>query len=215
MSPVDFKKSDKILYHPSRDPILLEVPALTFITVEGKGNPNDSPSYQEAVELLYALAYAIKMNKKGDAVPPGYYDFVVPPLEGLWRLEGDPYEGSVIHRKEDFSWQMLLRQPEFVNQAVFETAQKAVRKKKPGLDLSRASLLTFTEGACAQILHLGSYDEEAGTLATLVAFIEDQGFRTQMSGLRQHHEIYLSDPRKTAPEKLKTLLRHPIVRKNG
>lgn len=214
MSPLDFKKIDKALYLPKKEPVLLEVPEMTFMAVEGKGNPNDSPSYQEAVELLYALTYAIKMSKKGDWVPLGYFDFVVPPLEGLWRLEGLPFEGSVIHRKEDFSWQMLLRQPEFVTQEVFEAAKEVVRKKKPGLDLSRPHLVTFTEGACAQILHLGSYDEEPATIDLLEAFIESNDYRTEMSGMRQHHEIYLSDPRKTALEKLKTLLRHPIVRRS-
>jgi hypothetical protein len=136
---------------------------------------------------------------------------VVPPLEGLWWFEGKPFDGSVIGRKEEFNWVMMIRQPEFVTTEVFENAKVTLLKKKPKLNTSIARLEDFTEGLCAQIMHIGSYDEEPSTVAVLEEFIEKNGYRTEMTGLRQHHEIYLGDPRKIAPEKLKTVIRHPIV----
>lgn len=154
------------------------------------------------------------MSKKGETQPEGYYDYVVPPLEGLWAVDEDkPFTGSVAGRKDEFRWVMMLRQPEFVTQEVFEKAKEILAKKKPELDTTIARLEDYTEGLCAQVLHIGAYDDEPPTVAALEKFIEANGYKTVMSGMRQHHEIYLSDPRKTAPEKLKTVIRHPIVLK--
>jgi len=212
MAAFDFKKEYRELYLPTGQPQIVDVPEMRFIMVEGKGNPNTSESYKEAVEILYGLSYSIKMSKKGDKVPEGYFDYVVPPLEGLWWFENNYFDGNVIGRKDEFVWIMMIRQPEFVTQEVFETAKEVLARKKPELNLSRARLQDFKEGLCAQVMHIGSYDDEGPTVAALEEFIESQGYRTVMSGMRQHHEIYISDPRKTAPEKLKTVIRHPIVR---
>lgn len=184
------------------------MPIMRFIMVNGKGDPNTSASYKAAVEVLYGLSYTIKMSK---TKPEGYFDYVVPPLEGLWWFAEKPFDGSVVGRKDEFSWVMMIRQPEFVTPAVFDTAKVVLAKKKPELDPSIARLEDFQEGLCAQIMHIGSYDDEPPTIAKLDEFIKTKGYRTEMSGLRQHHEIYLGDPRKTAPEKLKTVIRHPIV----
>lgn len=213
MAVFDYKKEYKDLYLPKNKPGIIDVPEMRFIMVDGKGDPNTSASYKEAVEVLYGLSYAIKMSKMGSTQPLGYFDYVVPPLEGLWWFENNFFDGSVIGRKDEFCWVTMIRQPEFVTPEVFETAKASLSKKKPGLDTSIARLEDFTEGLCAQVMHLGSYDDEPPTVAALEEFIESQGYRTVMSGLRQHHEIYLSDPRKTAPEKLKTVIRHPIVRR--
>ncbi len=212
MPVFDFKKEYKELYLPRTKPSIIDVPTMRFIMVDGKGDPNTSQSYKDAVELLYGLSYSIKMSLKKGTHPEGYFDYVVPPLEGLWWFEGDYFDGTVIGRKDEFNWTMMIRQPEFVTFEVFETAKAVLSKKKPELDTSIARLEDFTEGLCAQVMHIGSYDDEAPTVAALEAFIKSQGYRTEMSGMRQHHEIYISDPRKTASEKLKTVIRHPIVR---
>jgi hypothetical protein len=213
MAAFDFKKEYKDLYSPKNKPSIIDVPTMRFIMVNGKGDPNTSVLYQKAVEVLYGLSYSIKMSKKGSTQPAGYFDYVVPPLEGLWWFDNDFFDGSVIGRKNEFSWVVMIRQPEFVTSEVFETAKASLAKKKPKIDTSIARLEDFTEGLCAQIMHIGSYDDEPPTIAALEEFIELQGYKTEMSGLRQHHEIYLNDPRKTAPEKLKTVIRHPIVRR--
>ena len=213
MAAFDFKKEYKELYLPKKKPVIVDVPKMRFIMVNGKGDPNTSAFYKEAVEVLYGLSYTIKMSKKGSEQPAGYFDYVVPPLEGLWWFEDNFFDGNVIGRKDEFCWVMMIRQPEFVTPEVFETAKLKLSKKKPGIDTSIARLEDFTEGLCAQVLHIGPYDDEAPTVAALEDFIELQGYRTEMSGMRQHHEIYLSDPRRSAPEKLKTVIRHPIVRR--
>lgn len=213
MATFDFKKAYKDLYLPKVKPSIVDLPPMRFIMINGKGNPNTSAFYQEAVEVLYGLSYTIKMSIMGSAKPAGYFDYVVPPLEGLWWFEDNTFDGSVMGRKDEFSWVIMIRQPEFVTPEVFETAKTSLAKKKPGLDTSIARLEDFTEGLCAQVMHIGPYDDEGPTVAALEEFIASQGYRTEMSGLRQHHEIYLSDPRKTAPEKLKTVIRHPIVKR--
>lgn len=205
----DFKKNEKKLYQPGPEPVIIDVGPMRFLTIRGEGDPNTSASYQSAVEALYGLAYTIKMSKKGDVQPPGYFDFVVPPLEGLWSLAGQPFDGSVIGRKADFQWTMMLRMPDFVNEEALNTAKAYFQKKKP-LDLSGVQLIDFHEGLCAQVLHIGPYDDEPATVARLDAIIRAKGYETAMAGLRQHHEIYLSDPRKTESETLKTVIRHPI-----
>lgn len=212
MPAFDFKKEYKELYLPKSKPSIIDVPAMRFIMVDGKGDPNTSASYKEAVEVLYSLSYSIKMSKMSGNQPKGFFDYVVPPLEGLWWFEDNVFEGSVIGRKDQFNWTMMIRQPEFVTPEVFETSKASLSKKKPELDTSIARLENFTEGLCAQIMHIGSYDDEPFTVAMLEEFIESQGYHTEMSGMRQHHEIYISDPRKTAANKLKTVIRHPIVK---
>ncbi len=209
MTAFDFKKKYKDLYLPKNKPGIVDVPAMHFIMADGKGDPNTSVFYKKAVEVLYGLSYSIKMSS---TKPAGYFDYVVPPLEGLWWFEANYFDGSVIGRKDEFSWVMMIRQPEFVTPEVFETAKTSIKKKKPEIDTSLVRLESFTEGLCAQVMHIGSYDAEPPTVAALEGFIEAQGYRTEMSGLRQHHEIYLNDPRKTEPNKLKTIIRHPIVR---
>ena len=211
MAAFDFKKEYKDLYLPGNQPGIMNVPTMRFMMVDGQGDPNTSASYKAAVEVLYGLSYAIKMSKLSGTQPDGYFDFVVPPLEGLWRFEGNSFDGSVMGRKNEFIWTMLIRQPEFVTQDVFETAKAALSKKKPEIDPSIARLEIFTEGLCAQIMHVGAYDDEQPTIAALEAYIGAQGYRTEMANLRQHHEIYLGDPRKTAPEHLRTVIRHPIT----
>lgn len=211
MAAFDYKKEYKDLYQPGNRPGIINVPTMRFIMVDGRGDPNISDLYKAAVEVLYGLSYAIKMSRMGGTQPDGYFDFVVPPLEGLWWFEGNSFDGSVIGRKDEFSWTMMIRQPEFVTQDVFKTAKAALSMKKPGIDPSIARLEHFTEGLCAQIMHVGTYDDEPPTIAILEAYIQAQGYQTEMAGLRQHHEIYLGDPRKTAPEHLRTVIRHPIT----
>lgn len=213
MAAYDFKREYKSLYNPKKTPDIIDVPEMKFIMVEGSGNPNTSSSYKEALEILYGLSYAIKMSKKNDTQPKGYFDFVVPPLEGLWWFDEDSFNGEVKSRKDEFNWIMMIRQPDFVTTEVFESIKKVLSKKKPELNVSRAILKEHKEGLCAQIMHIGPYDDEPATVAKLEKHIEAEGYKSLMSGLRQHHEIYLSDPRKTVPEKLKTIIRHPIVKK--
>ncbi|MDR0917434.1 MAG: GyrI-like domain-containing protein [Oscillospiraceae bacterium] len=201
--PIDFKKTQKELYQPKIAPSVIDVPTMTFIMIDGAGDPNTSEAYQNAVEILYGLSYAVKMSKTGGRQPEGYFDFVVPPLEGLW--SGDARD------KGGFAWTSMIRQPDFVTESVFEQARETLAKKKPRLDSRAARLERFTEGLCAQVLHLGSYDDEPATVATLDRFIAESAYRLDYSEGRRHHEIYLADPRKTTPEKLKTVLRHPIA----
>jgi len=214
--PVDYKKTEKNLYQPKTAPSIVDVPEMLFLMVDGKGDPNTSEAYKTAVEILYGLSYSIKMSKMGGGQPNGYFEYVVPPLEGLWGLEnGGAFKGSgaEVSDKSKFVWTSMIRQPEFVTAGVFETAKTALSKKKPELDLSIARLESFTEGLCAQIMHIGPFDDEPATVAALSKFIEENGYTEDMAGPRRHHEIYLSDPRKTAPEKLKTVIRHPVKKR--
>jgi hypothetical protein len=207
---VDFKKTQKVLYQPG--PVIVEVPKMVFLMVDGQGDPNTSPAYQTAIEVLYGLSYAIKMAKKSpEPLPEGYFDFVVPPLEGLW----DSFPGLDQQRldKSQFRWIAMIRQPDFVTPEVFEAAKHSVAKKKPGLDLYSVRRKTFGEGLCAQVLHTGPYDDEPATVPALDDFIAEAGYQLDYSSDRWHHEIYLNDPRKSAPEKLKTIIRHPIAPK--
>lgn len=210
MAIFDFKKEFKELYKGETKPTIVAVPPISFLLAEGYGDPNTSFLYKHHVEVLYGLSYTIKMSKMGDRQAPGYFDYVVPPLEGLWWFDEEHFSGEVTSRKEEFKWIMMLRQPDFVTEEVIEDAKTILAKKKPKLDLSIAKLNTITEGLCAQILHIGPYDTEAASIARLDDFIGASAYQTVMSGFRQHHEIYLSDPNRTAPDKLKTLIRHPI-----
>jgi hypothetical protein len=214
---LDFKKVYKDLYSPGTEPAEILVPAMTFVMTDGRGDPNaEGGAYQQAVELLYAIAYAIKMSPKRQQAPAGYYDYVVPPLEGLWWLE-DPKDFD-FSQKEKFCWTMMIRQPEFVTGEVFEKICDEVKKKKPALDTGKARLQIFEEGLCVQAMHIGPFATEDATLKKIETYIRNHGLANDISAVlpdgmvRRHHEIYLGDPRKTAPEKLKTVLRHPVRR---
>lgn len=207
----DFKKEYKDYYLPKPVPQIVTVPKANYIAVRGEGDPNEpGGSYQNAIGILYAIAYTVKMSKKGGCSIPGYYDFVVPPLEGFWRQEGST--GFDRTHKSDFHWISVLRMPEFVTEAVFRWAvEEAARKKKR--DCSAAKLLTLEEGMCVQMMHLGAYDDEPATVAAMDAYLEENGYENDFSETRLHHEIYLSNPEKTPPEKRKTVIRHPIKKK--
>lgn len=209
----DFKKEYKDLYMPGAKPSIIDVPEMVFIMVDGQGDPNTSEAYQNAIGALYGLSWSIKMSKMSGEVPEGYFDYVVPPLEGLWSGEDGYFDGRSITDKSKFHWTSMIRQPEFVTPAVFEQARRTLTKKKPDLDLSMARLERFTEGLCAQVMHSGSYDAEPLTIEALEAFVTVSGYQNDISDARRHHEIYLGDPRKTAPEKRKTVIRHPIKTK--
>ncbi len=209
----DYKKEYKDLYMPKTKPSIIEVPEMIFIMVDGKGNPNTAEEYKNAMEILYGLSYSIKMSKMSGTQPKGYFEYVVPPLEGLWWGDEGYFDGTNITDKDKFRWTSMIRQPEFVNSEVFETAKQALLKKKPHLDLSAARLEVFKEGLCAQIMHIGPYDDEAATIKIMEEFIIKEGYINDISDIRHHHEIYLGDPRKTKPEKLKTVIRHPIREK--
>lgn len=226
----DFKKEYKDLYLPKTKPALIEVPAMSFVAVAGAGNPNEeNGSYAEALGLLYAISYTVKMAKKGPWQPEGYFDYTVPPLEGLWWNAAGGFDGRTITDKNAFQWVSLIRLPDFVTPDVFAWARERVAAKKPELDGGRARLVRFAEGPCAQIMHLGPYDDEPATIEALGAFVADSELVEDianpasaedvmaaldadggMPGIRLHHEIYLGDPRRTKPESLKTVIRHPV-----
>ena len=209
--PFDFKKEYKEFYMPKTKPQLVTVPRANYTAVRGQGDPNEEGgAYQQAIGVLYAVAYTIKMSKKGDHRMEGYYDFVVPPLEGFWWQEGE--EGVNYADKSTFHWISVIRLPDFVTKAEFDWAvQEAAKKKK--LYCSAAEFLTIDEGLCVQILHLGPFDDEPVTVAVMDGYLEEMGYENDFSGGRLHHEIYLSDARKVAPEKWKTVIRHPIRKK--
>jgi len=202
---LDFKKTQKDLYLPPTTPVVIDVPTMSFIAVNGKGDPNTSEEYAMALQLLYGLSYTIKMSHKD------VLEYVVPPLEGFWSVDDDSYRGGeAIQDKSKFFWKMMLRQPEFVTPAIFEIAKESLAKKKPGIDTSLAVVEEITEGLCAQVMHIGPYDDEPRTTSALHSFILESGYLPDFEDGREHHEIYISDPRKTAPDRLKTVLRHPI-----
>lgn len=210
--PFDYKKEYKDLYQPKTKPSIIEIPEMNFIAIDGKGDPNTSVEYKEALEILYGLSFTIKMSKMNGTQPEGYFEYVVPPLEGLWYVDDAKFDGTNIIDKSLFCWTSMIRQPEFVTEKVFENARNALAKKKRRLDLSKARLITMTEGLCVQIMHKGAYDSEPESIAKLHEFVEKNGYIEDFSDTRFHHEIYLSDPRRCAPENLKTVIRHPIRR---
>jgi hypothetical protein len=202
---VDLKKTDKELYLPKTTPSIIDVPEMAFIMVDGKGDPNANPVFKAAVELLYGLSYTIKMGSKA------VLEYVVPPLEGFWSVVGDFKGGGMaITDKSKFVWTVMIRQPDFVTTAIFDVAKTTLSKKKPELIVAKARLEKFTEGLCVQVMHIGSCDDEPVTVAALDRFATERGYSVDINDTRRHHEIYLGDPRKVAPEKLKTVIRHPI-----
>ena len=193
---------------PKGKPEIVTVPKINYIAVRGKGNPNEEEGeYKKSIELLYGIAYTIKMSKKGDYKIEGYFDYVVPPLEGFWWQEN--VDGIDYSHKENFQWISVIRLPDFVTKADFDWAVvEASRKKK--MNFSKVEFLEIEEGLCVQCMHSGSYDDEPATVAAMDKFIADNGYENDISDTRRHHEIYLSDARKVAPEKLKTVIRQPI-----
>ena len=214
MEKFDYKKEYKDLYQPKTKPSIIEVPEMIFIAIDGKGDPNTSNEYKEALEILYGLSFTIKMSKMSGTQLEGYFEYVVPPLEGLWYVDDAKFDGTNITDKSRFCWTSMIRQPEFVTEKVFENARNALAKKKRELDLSKARLIKMTEGLCVQIMHKGAYDNEPESIAKMREFAEKSGYSEDISDTRFHHEIYLSDPRRCTPENLKTVIRHP-VRKNN
>ena len=204
----DFKKEYKEFYLPKDRPGIVDVPPMNFLTVRGQGDPNqEGGAYQAAMSLLYGMAFTIKMSKLGDHRIEGYFDYVVPPLEGFWWQEGRV--GVDYAHKDEYRWISLIRLPDFVTRADFDwAAAEAAQKKK--MDFSRVEFLTYHEGLCVQCMHIGPYDDEPATVARMDAFLRENGYVTDISDTRFHHEIYLSDARKVPPEKRKTVLRHPI-----
>jgi len=209
----DFKKEYKEFYMPKNKPGIVSVPGMNYIAVRGQGDPNvEGGEYKQAIELLYGIAYTIKMSKKGDRQIEGYFDFVVPPLEGFWWQEG--VDGVDYAHKENFHWISAIRLPDFVTREDFDWAIKEAERKKK-TDFSKVEFWTYDEGLCVQCMHIGSYDDEPATVALMHAFMEEQGCVLDITDQRLHHEIYLSDARKVCPEKLKTVIRHPIRKKQA
>lgn len=208
----DFKKEYKEFYMPKNKPEIVDVPRAKYIAVRGKGNPNEvGGEYQQAVGILYAIAYTLKMSYKSDYKIEGFFEYVVPPLEGFWWQ--DNVIGVDYSDKSTFNWISVIRLPDFVTEADFSWAVETASKKKK-MDCSRAEYLTIDEGLCVQMMHIGPYDDEPASVAMMKAFLEENGYITDLNENRKHHEIYLSDPRKSAPEKMKTVIRHPIKRFN-
>ena len=204
----DYKKEYKEFYMPANKPSIVTVPKMNYIAVRGKGNPNDeSGEYKDSIGLLYAIAFTIKMSYKDSHKIDGYFEYVVPPLEGFWWQEGS--DTIDYANKNGFNFISLIRLPDFVTEADFDWAvQEATKKKKA--DFSKVEFLTYDEGVCVQCMHVGSYDDEPKTVALMHEYMAANGYVLDISESRYHHEIYLSDPRKCAVEKLKTVVRHPI-----
>ncbi len=204
----DFKKEYKEFYMPKNKPQIVNVPQANYIAVRGKGNPNEEDgAYQQAISVLYAVAYTLKMSYKTDYIIEGFFEYVVPPLEGFWWQ--DEVHGVDYSDKSAFNWISVIRLPDFVSKADFEWAVATATKKKKQ-DCSSAEFLTIDEGLCVQIMHTGSFDDEPATVALLDAYLKQNGYTNDFNENRLHHEIYLSDPRRVAPDKWKTVIRHPI-----
>ena len=204
----DFKKEYKEFYMPKNKPSVVTVPKANYIAVRGKGDPNEEGgAYQQSIGILYSVAYTLKMSYKTDYTIKGFFEYVVPPLEGFWWQ--DDVCGVDYTNKSTFNWISVIRLPDFVTKDDFEWAvETATRKKK--IDCSLAEFLTIDEGLCVQVMHIGSFDEEPATVALMDDFLEENGYINDFNESRMHHEIYLSDARKVPPEKWKTVIRHPI-----
>lgn len=207
----DFKKEYKNLYMPKSVPEIVTVPKANYIAIRGKGDPNvEGGEYQQAIGILYALAYTLKMSYKTDYIIKGFFEYVVPPLEGFWWQDG--VEGFDYSNKDSFNWISVIRLPDFVSKEDFEWAVEMATKKKK-LDCSKAEFLTVEEGLCVQIMHIGSFDDEQKSVALMDAFLEKEGYVNDITSERLHHEIYLSDARRVEAAKWKTVIRHPIRQK--
>lgn len=211
MAAFDYKKEYKEFYLPPKKLQIIVIPPINFLAVRGRGNPNEEDgAYKSSIGLLYGVAYTIKMSKMGTHRMEGYFDYVVPPLEGFWWQEGR--QGIDYSHKEDFRWISLLRLPEFVTREEFEWAIRESTQKK-GTDFSKVEFLTYEEGLCVQCMHIGPYDNEPETIQNMEQFAEKQGYKLDITDSRYHHEIYLSDVRKCRPENLKTVIRQPIKKR--
>ncbi len=207
----DFKKEYKEFYMPKQKPEIVTVPKANYIAVRGKRNPNDEGGeYQKAIGILYSIAYTLKMSYKTDYKIAGFFEYVVPPLEGFWWQNG--VDGIDYENKDAFQWISVIRLPDFVTEKDFGWAMETAAKKKK-MDCSSAEFLTIDEGLCVQIMHIGSFDEEPKSVALMDAYLEENGYVNDFNEKRIHHEIYLSDARRVAPEKWKTVIRHPIRKK--
>ena len=222
----DFKKEYKEFYMPKNKPEIVKIPPMNYVAVRGKGNPNvEGGDYQQAISILYAVAYTLKMSYKTDYKIEGFFEYVVPPLEGFW-WQGEQHpvdaemrtdragrreniKGIDYSNKDTFNWISVIRLPDFITEKDFAWAvQTATEKKK--IDCSLAEFLTIDEGLCVQIMHQGSFNSEPATVALLEDYLKEQGYENDINEQRLHHEIYMSDARKVAPEKWKTVIRHPI-----
>ena len=207
----DYKKEYKKFYLPKKQPQIVDIPEMKFIAVRGTGDPNEEGgAYKTAIGLLYGIAFTIKMSKMGSRKIQGYFDYVVLPLEGFWKQEG--VDGIDYRRKADFQWISVIRLPEFVEKADVQWAvEEAERKKKQ--DFSKVEFLTIREGLCVQCMHIGPFDNEPATIALMDQYVQEQGYEKDFSEGRMHHEIYLSDVRKAAPERWRTVIRQPVREK--
>ncbi|MDO4282511.1 MAG: GyrI-like domain-containing protein [Clostridia bacterium] len=204
----DYKKEYKEYYMPKSQPSIVTVPKMNYLAVRGKGNPNDEDGeYKKSIELLYTIAFTIKMSYKGDYQIDGYFSYVVPPLEGFWWEEGK-CEIDYSHKKK-FSFISVIRLPDFVTKKDFDWAIREATHKK-GKDFSKVEFFTYNEGVCVQCMHVGSYDDEPTTIKLMESFAKENGYAIDMNKNRYHHEIYLSDPRRCNVNRLKTVIRHPI-----
>lgn len=204
----DYKKEYREFYMPKDRPEIVQVPRMNFIAVRGSGDPNEEGgAYKAAIGLLYGIAFTIKMSKKGGRALEGYFDYVVPPLEGFWWQEG--IRGFDYTRKEDFRWISVIRLPDFVTKEDFDWAVAEAEAKKK-TDFSKVEFLTIEEGLCVQCMHIGPFDEEAATVEKMERYLLENGYENDFSDDRLHHEIYLSDARRVAPERWRTVIRHPV-----
>ncbi|MGN0642720.1 MAG: GyrI-like domain-containing protein [Huintestinicola sp.] len=206
MPPVDYKKKYKDIYRPKINPSIIDMPPINYVAIEGFGDPNDkNGSYHNALMALYGISYTIKMNGKTCGGIEGYFEYVVPPLEGLWYNEGGKENGG----KDGFHWISMIRLPEFADEKVLEWAKELSAVKKH-IDTSSAKFITLHEGLCVQSMHIGGFDKERETVARMDSFIADNYYENDLTDKRLHHEVYLSDPKKTPEERMKTIIRHPI-----
>lgn len=201
---LDYKREYKDLYLPKEKPVLVNIPSMNFIMVDGKGEPKDQ-EYQEGIKILYSLTFTIKMSGKQKK---GYFEYVVPPLEGLWWCDGGKLDWN--KPKSQWLWTSMIRQPEFVTQEIFEWALEECKRKKTSIDVSKARFEIFTGGLCVQAMHIGAYDDEKRTIDRISEFIVNNQLKDITDDIHKHHEIYISDPRRTKTEKLKTVLRFPV-----
>ena len=205
----DYKKEYKEFYLPPKTPELIDIPAMNFAAVRGKGNPNEEDGeYKSSIGLLYGIAFTIKMSRLGSRKIEGYFEYVVPPLEGLWWQKG--VSGIDYSKKETFEWISMIRLPDFVKKEDFDWAVAEATKKK-GLDFSRTEFFTYREGLCVQCMHVGPYDAEPATIEKMDAYAAERGYAVDIGASRFHHEIYLGDPRRCDETKLKTVIRHPVA----
>lgn len=203
---LDYKKEYKDLYMPKKKPTLVKVPPMNFFMIDGKGTP-DSEEYHSAMQSLYSFTFTIKMSKMSGNQPPGYFEYVVPPLEGLWSCEDGPF---VFAKRDQWIWTSMIRQPEFVTQEVYLNTKDEIAKKKTEIDVSKVRFESLDEGLCVQIMHNGPYDQEQSSIEQIIQYIEANHLELDFESGRKHHEIYLSDPRRCKPENLKTVIRYPV-----